>query len=263
MKKIFLSLALALTISVANAWNKEAETGIVILATKHLSAQGQSLVNQYLGADYYDDVQYLLNLEKKKSAKHTKEIHYLHLGSDMKPLAVEGDDAYKALNEAISVVRSHSAYPKAEVVKAMRVIINLMIDIHHLSSVRIEGIPHSQSDFKILSYGGDIGSRAKRVANIKWSTLWSSYTGWHTGFSGALWAEDIELCHGKRSAEFAKGNLNDWVAQIGTVASEHLSRIKPNYEMTRRERNELEYVNYEMMARAGYRLATLFNDIAK
>lgn len=263
MKKIFLILALALTVSVANAWNKEAEAGLVVLASKHLSAEAKSMVDQYLGANYYDDVRYLYNLEKEKSAKHTNEIHYLHLDANLKPLAVEGDDAYKALNEAIAVVRSRDSKSKSEVTKAMRVIINLMSDIHHLSSVRIEGVPQSQTDFKMLCYAGDVGSYSKRSSNVKWSRFWGAYTGWHSGFSAALWAEDIELCHGADRAKFAAGELNDWVAQIGSKASEVLSRYNEGYTMTRRERNELEYVNYEMMARAAYRLAALFNQLAK
>lgn len=263
MKKIFLILALALTASVANAWNKEAETGLVTLASKHLSAEAKSMVDQYLGSNYYDDVMYLYTLEQKKTAEHSKEIHYLHLDANLKPAVVEGDDAYKALNEAIAVVRSRDSKSKTEVTKAMRVIINLMSDIHHLSSVRIEGVPHSQSDFKMLCYAGDVGSYSKRTSNVKWSRFWDVYPGWHNGFSAALWAEDIELCHGADRAKLAEGELNDWVAQIGSKAAEALSRYNEGYVMSRRERNELEYVNYEMMARAAYRLAALFNQLAR
>jgi len=78
-----------------------------------------------------------------------------------------------------------------------------------------------------------------------------------------LWAEDIELCLGARRAELAAGGLNDWATQIGEKAAWLHSYINPEYSMTRRERNELEELNYEMMARAGYRLAALLNEVAK
>ena len=71
MKKIILVLALALTVSVANAWNKPADEGVVILAKKHLSAEAKSLLNEYLGESYADDVQYLYTLERKKIAKNS------------------------------------------------------------------------------------------------------------------------------------------------------------------------------------------------
>lgn len=98
---------------------------------------------------------------------------------------------------------------------------------------------------------------------MRWDRFWSSYAGWHAGFSGNLWAEDIELCHGKQREEFSAGLLHDWVAQIGAEASTLYARLNPEYVMTRRERNELEYLNYEMIARASYRLAALMNDIVK
>ena len=111
-------------------------------------------------------------------------------------------------------------------------------------------------------YGGDVGKR--KVANkVWWTRFWNSYGGWHPGFSGNFWAEDLELCHGKQREAFSEGSLNEWVAQVATEAMKLYARIQPEYEMTRRERNELEYLNYEMIARAGYRLSKLLNELAK
>ena len=262
MKKIFLVVGFALVAFGANAWNATQDEGVVVLASKHLSSEAKSMVEKYLGTSYADDVQYLANLEKKKVAKHSKEIHYLHLDSSLRPMKVEGDDALAALESAMAVVRTRDSHSKEEVVKALRTVINLMCDIHNFSYVRIEGVPHSQQEFTFQSYGGDIGKR--KVANkVWWSRFWTAYGGWHTGFSGNFWAEDLELCHGKQREEFAAGSLQDWVAQIGAEASKLYERIVPEYEMTRRERNELEYLNYAMIARAGYRLSKLFNELAK
>ncbi len=262
MKKILLVVLFALTISVANAWNQFAEEGVVVLASKHLSPEATTLLTQYLGDNYADDVQYLRTLERKKVAKHTKEIHYLHLDKDLKPLKVEGDDALVAIEQSLALVRARDLHSRAEVVKALRTIINLMCDIHHISSVRIAGVAHSQQDFKFAAYAGDYGKR-KKTTMLKWSNLWSGYSNWHIGFSGNLWAEDMELCLGEKRAELSKGSLHDWVAQIGEKAAELYGRINPEYVMTRRERNELEELNYEMMARAGYRLAVLLNEAIK
>lgn len=262
MKKIFLIVALALTISVANAWNNSAEEGVVLLASKYLSADAKSLVSQYLGENYADDVRYLYNLERKKTSEYTKEVHYLHLDKEFRPLTVEGDDALATIEKSMAIIRSHTLYPKQDVVKALRTVINLMCDIHHLSYVRIEGIAHSQADFKFSCYAGDIGKR-KTLATLKWSSFWHIYSGWHSGFSGALWAEDLDLNLGHKRAEFSEGNLVNWVAQIGETAANQLARINPEYTMTRRERNELEVLNCEMMARAGYRLAALLNEVVK
>ncbi len=262
MKKIFLILALALTVSVASAWEKRPDEGVVLLAAKHFTPATQQLVTKYLGESFEDDVMYLTMLERSKRAEHSKEIHFLHLDSEFKPLPVDGYDAFNSLEQAMEVVRMRDSRTKTEVTKALRVIINLMCDIHNFSYVRIENHPHSQADFSFQCYAGDIGKRKTKSA-IKWSRFWMSYTYWHGGTSGALWAEDMELNSGHKFAEYSQGTLRDWVAQIGAEANKLYSRINPTYEMTRRERNELEELNYEMMVRAGFRLAVLFNELAK
>ena len=262
MKKIFLVVAFALVASVASAWSLTQDEGVVVLASKHLTPKAKAVFDNYLGESYLDDVQYLTNLEKKKKATHTREIHYLHLDGNFQPLKVEGDDALVAIEKAIAVVRARDSHSKMDVTNALRTIINLMCDIHNFSYVRIDGIAHSQQEFTFKCYGGDVGKR--KVANkVWWSRFWTSYGGWHPGFSGNFWAEDLELCHGKQREEFAAGELNSWVAQTGAEAAKLYERIVPEYEMTRRERNELEYINYGMIARASYRLAALMNDIVK
>ena len=262
MKKIFLIVAFALIASGASAWGLTQDEGVVVLASKHLTPTAKTVFENYLGESYSDDVQYLTNLEKRKKASHTNEIHYLHLDSALQPMKVEGDDALAALESAIAVVRTRDSHSKEEVVKALRIVINLMCDIHNFSNVRIEGVAHSQANFEFQNYGGDIGKR-KEAKPMRWDRFWTSYAGWHQGFSGNLWAEDIELCHGKQREALANGTLSDWVAQIGAEALTLYERINPEYVMTRRERNELEYLNYEMIARAGYRLAALLNDVLK
>ena len=81
MKKIFLMLALILTVSMASAWEKRPDEGVFLLATKHLTPEAKSLVVKYLGESYADDVFYLRTLEQKKQATHSKELRYLHLTS--------------------------------------------------------------------------------------------------------------------------------------------------------------------------------------
>ncbi len=262
MKKIFLVVALALGVSVANAWNNRADEGVVLFAEKHLTAKAKAMLNKYLGDSYNDDVRYLYGLEERNAALYTKSIHYLHLDKDLKPVKVEGNNAVVEIDNAMQVVRNCESQSKEVVVTALRTVINLMCDIHNLSNVRIEGVPHSYLDFKFTWYKGDVGKR-KTTAKISWSKYWDAYAGWHSGFSGKLWAEELELCLGSKRAEYSKGSLNDWATEVGGVANELYARINPEYMMTRREYNELENLNLEMMARAGYRLAALLNEAAK
>lgn len=264
MKRIQLfAMFLVLGISIANAWTKNADEAVVVLATKHLSVEAKETLIQYLGDTYLDDVQYLNTLERKKIATHTKEIHFLHLDKEYRPLKVEGDDALKAIEQSLTVIRARHSHSKSEVVKALRVVINLMCDIHNFSRVRIEGIPHSQGDFKFYWTGGDAGSR-KNYKPVAWSHFWNAYGSYHVGMSGSLWAEDLSILMDSSRKSFSDGDLNKWVAQIGTDAAKlYTSWAKPDYQMTRRQRNELEELNSEMMARAAYRLAVLLNEAIK
>ena len=262
MKKIFLMLAFALTVSMASAWERRPDEGVFLLAVKHLTPEAKALVEQYLGTTYNDDVYYLRNLEIKKKATHSKELRFLHLSADLQPIGVEGEDALKGIEKSLAVVRARDSHDKGEVVKALRTLINLMCDMHNMGCVRIENFPQSQADFTFECYAGDYGKR-KTTSKCKWERFWDMYTYWHGGFSGDLWAEDMELCLGEKRAELSAGSLNDWAAQIGAKAAELYKRIDSSYVMTRRERNELEELNYEMMTSAGYRLAVLLNEVAK
>ena len=63
MKKIFLVIAFALVAYGASAWGVTQDEGVVILASKNLTAEAKSMVENYLGTSYLDDVKYLANLE--------------------------------------------------------------------------------------------------------------------------------------------------------------------------------------------------------
>ncbi len=261
MKKIFLALTFVMIVSAAGAWNKNSDAGVVVLATKHLSPEALKVVEKHLGTTYEDDNDFLYFLERKKRATHTKEIHYLHLDKNFQPLQVEGDDALKALEAALEVVRTRNSHSDAEVKRALRYVINLMIDIHTLSNIRIEGIDHSQSDFEFRRQVSDY--KPTEFKTYKWSKVWKQLSLRHGLFHADYFAEDLELCHGDKFAEFTKGTLRDWVADNGAIAAEYLAIMYPNSEMPLIVFNTMEYTNYDMMARAGFRLAALLNEAVK
>ncbi len=263
MKRLFLLFAFAAVASVANAWERRADEGVVVFATNHMTEGVKAVFTKYLGTDYYGDTHYLYLLEKEKKAKHSKEIHYLHLDSEFKPAKSEGDDALKAIEEALTVVRARNSHSTEEVIAALRTVINLMCDMHDLAKFRIEGIPHSQSDFKFHRRHHDIGKMRDKLVPMKWSSFWLAYSGRHLGFSGAYWAEDMELNLKDRFTAYSKGSLHDWVAENGAKSASYLTKYNPDYVMSLRERNELEDVNYDMMLRAGCRLAALLNEVVK
>ena len=263
MKKIFLFVAFALTVSVANAWIKVCDEGVAILALQNLNPEAKSVVEKHLGTKVSDDVHYLYLLEAKKKAKHTKEIHFVHLDSNLQPLAADENDALVALESAVKVIGERDTRSAAEVKMALRTVINLMCDIHNYANYRIEGVDHSQKPFTFKRQIYEYSKKKNELGNVKWTTMWTGYGKRHLGFSGALWAEDMELCLGSKKAEYSQGNLREWIKETGEKSASFLSFINPEYVMPALMFNELEDTNYEQMVRASYRLAALLNEAIK
>ena len=65
MKKISILLAFVLTASVANAWSRQCDEAVVIVANKYLNPTAKKVVKKYLGKSFEDDVAYLYDLEKR------------------------------------------------------------------------------------------------------------------------------------------------------------------------------------------------------
>ncbi|MBR4969133.1 MAG: hypothetical protein IKY57_03135 [Alistipes sp.] len=272
MKKMFLCLAFVLTVSVANAWWRNSEEAVVIVAKEHLTPKADKMVNKYLGKSYADDVQYLYDLEKskakevklsKKARRKAAEIHYLHLDENFQPKKVKGKDAFKATEAALAIIRDCKSHSKAEVTTALRTVINLMCDMHHLWRIRIDGIAHSQRDFSYVVPRGEVGKMKDQLISNKWSKSWNSFDGGGNCYSAKYWAEDIRIYLGDRYADYAKGNLRDWIADNGRLAAHYLEICKPGQITSYMDRKMMQPENYDMMVKAACRLATLLNEVAE
>ena len=263
MKKISLFLAFVLTVAVANAWTNNCEEGIVIMATQHLESRAKAVVDRYLGTKYSDDIHYLYTLEGKKKAKHSKEIHYVHLDENLQPMSVDGDDALVALEEALAVVAAYETRSDEEMTAALRTVINLMSDIHMLSNYRLAAIPYSLKTYTISRHTYDYGKSKDEISKSVWQKMWGAFSRRYSGFSGAFWAYDMNICKSKMKEEYSKGTLREWVVDNGAISASYLNKFTPDYILNPYEYNSLEDVNYDMMARASFRLAALLNNTIK
>lgn len=267
MKKLAVFFMLLCATSFVNAQTggteKRVFEGAMILAQRNLSEDGKAFVKSFLGQSFYEDTQFLYGLEKKKTATHAPEIHYLYLDKDLRPLKVEHDNVIAGIESAMEIVRTREGRERPEVVMALRTIINLMSDMHLISHVRIESIPHSMQDFKILCYSGDTPKYNKRKHPVTWSRFWSIYDAWHSGMTGAMWANDYEMAYGDKAKAYSAGSLYDWAADMGKIASGIYQWAAPEYEMPRIQRNDLQELHFEQMAKLGYRLAVLLDQLAQ
>ena len=256
-------VAFVMAVSVANAWHKNCEAGVVVLATKYLTPEAKAVVEKHLGTAYEDDVEHLYLLQRKKKADFSNEIHYLHLNSELQPRDVKGKDALKATEQALEILRNHKSHSKAEVTTALRTVINLMCDMHNLSKIRIQGIKHSYRDFKYIVPGGEFGSRAKEQYNGKWSNVWNHFDGGYGFFSANYWAYDMRIFIGDKYADYAKGTLREWVTENGALAEKYLGIYKPKQVVAYMDRRWTTPVAYDMMIKASCRLAALLNETIK
>lgn len=233
------------------------------MAAQHLTPKAKAVVDRYLGTRYSDDIHYLYTLESKKKATHTKEIHYVHLDGNLQPMNVAGDDALVALEAALAVVESYESKSDEEVTAALRTVINLVSDIHLLSSYRIASIPYSQKVHKFIRHSYDYGPNKNETSQVNWHKVWGSFSRRYSGFSGEFWAYEMNVGKGKMYDEYSKGTLREWVVANGEIAASYLRKYTPDYVMTPFEFHSLEEVNYEMMARSSFRLAALLNATIK
>lgn len=267
MKKLAVFFMLVCATSFVSAQTggteKRVFEGAMILAQRNLSEDGKAFVKSFLGQSFYEDVQFLYNLEKKKQATHSADIHYLYLDKDFRPMKREGDDLIAKIEESMAIVRDREGRERQEVVNALRTIINLMSDMHLISHVRLESVPHSMQDFKILCYSGDTPKYNKRKHPVTWSRFWSIYDAWHSGMTGAMWADDYEMAYGSKAKQYSAGSLHDWAADMGKTANEIYKWAAPDYEMPRIQRNDLKDFHFEQMAKLGYRLAVMLDMLAQ
>lgn len=251
-----------MSVSVANAWIKHCDEAVVILASENLTPEAKGVFDKYLGNRYGDDVQYLYALEKAKKAKHTEEIHYLHLNKKLQPKAKK-NDAYGEIVKALEVVRKRESVSPTEVTAALRTIINLMCDMHTMSNVRIANIPLSHDDFTFQTYASELGKKKFTIAKARWSKKWRNYCNYPAGFSAKFRAYDFKIYLGNRFAEFSKGTLADWATDSGKMAAHYLDMCRPDKVVSFGDFRIMDDVNYEQMVKASCRLAALINETVK
>lgn len=261
MKKIFLLVAFALVTSVASAWHTNSNAAVVVLATKYLTPEAKSVVVKHLGTAYEDDCGYIYALERKLKRVGFTELHYLHLDKNFQPMDVDCDDALVALEKELALLAEHEKLSDDEVKRALRFVINLMCDIHNLSNIRIENIPHSHKDFSFRRQKSEYTTND--YITYKWSNYWIRHSNSYAVFHADLMAEEMELSNGKRYEEFTTGNLRDWVADNGAKAAGFLEKMSPDSVISLREYLLHDYANFDMMTRAGFRLAVLLNNYIK
>lgn len=263
MKKIFLTgIVLCLSLS-ASAWNKHYDQSALLFATDNMTPQAKEFVTTYFGENYLSQVQTFAAARKKGNLMHTAEWHTLHLDANLNPVMSDENNAAVQIERATEVIRNRASKSEEEIKFALHTIIELLIDMHNVGNVYIEDIPLSKMDFPMGISNGGRGDREK-FAPVTWKYFWSyKFSVFHSVWSPQMFARDLAVCHGRDKEKFMAGNIQDWAKDWGAVVKAQFEWAYPNYPMSREEHSLNENTFYAGVARAGYRIAALLNEIVK
>lgn len=254
MKRIVLSIAFVATMLSAQAWTGLVNKASYIIAKKYMSEQAIAEYNRIWA--FNKSVEYKWSLEKEAKAA---------LNTDLQSVTTDEKDIVVRLEKAVDVLRNSANHSEREQFIALETVKRLIVELHTVSRIAIEGVEHSQHDFQFTWTAGKEGSKKhEKRGRVGWQQLWSNnFCYWHQAWSSEYYAYDIDLRFGKLREEAMKGNVRDWAHQMGAVAKPMYEWAKPDMVLRHEPRLNLEDLHLEMVGRAGYRLAAIMNSIVK
>lgn len=264
MKKIIaLLFAVAMMANEAYAYKAFGHQTIAALAEKHMTEKAKSEVKSILNASMIKHAMSLYSLRNNPQLVHTQEWQYATLNAEGKSVTTYENDAVVALERAVEVLRNRKNESDSLVQASLRTVVQVVGDIHNLANIRIEGKEATKGfDFTLyaVTKGSSAGEKMIKRKN-SWRALWHNYTNRHDVFSPQYYASDIELCYGSKKAEYEKGTPRFWAENVGEDVVRCLKVIYPDVLIPTEIEHRYEDINDKCMAKAGYRLAALLNDI--
>ncbi len=263
MKRYVILLATLLCVSSASAWNKLAQESIATLAEQNLTPKAKAQCEQILGGSLASGAWWLQTIAKNEQTKYTGAWHFISVADDMRSITTSEKDGVVQIERCAKLLRERAEHNDSTVVATLKTLIHLVGDMHNVSHVRIGGIPNSRKNFNLNLSNGKLGKK-EVVAPYSWRRFWDSALVNRRGcFSPEMYALDLTLCYEEHKENFSKGDVRHWAADMGSFCAPLYDWAKQDVYMSREQQNRLELINDKCMARAGYRLAALLNDIFK
>ena len=259
MKKIFLLIAFVATVVSAQAWNGVVDRAAYLIARKHMTKEAAAEYNR------------LWELRKKVDYKWVADKNAkVSLDADLRSTTTCEKDVVVRIEKAVDVLRNSTKHTEKEQVEALETLRKLIVELHTISRIAIEDIEYSQNDFEFTWSSNREGpspdkrDKYENRGKLTWHKLWSSnFCFWHQGWSSEYYAYDIDLRFGRLREQAMQGSVRDWAHQMGERAKPMYEWAEPGMLLRNEPRLNLEDVHLEMVARAGYRLAALLNQIVK
>ena len=247
MKRIILTLSLLVLTVSAGAWNKTTYATIMTLASKRLSPEVKSAVQKSLGGEFATAI------------ISDKEAMTFSVDETFVPLRNHENDALVVVERSIERLRGDK-----NDTEALLSLAKAIADLHSVPSLRVKGNDFSNENYIVRRWNNREG-RLARYTKVKWRAMWNSYfPGRHYLFTPEMYAYDIDLYHSRYDAKFVEGELSAWVEDVEKeYRAIYAENLAENHILTQERVNEYEYIHDRLMAKAGYRLAALLNQILK
>ena len=267
MKKIILAVLLVAATLSAKAWSTNYDKAVYLVASQNYTPETHKLVSYYVNKDHTRAANHLGWHRRNGRHLETEGWHSLHLDANLKPAAKDENDALVQIEKALEIIRNREQHEKATVSFAVHTVMNLIVDMHNLSNVFIEGIPQSGTDFQLDISQCSVANRPIRWFKYSWKKLWTyRYQTFHGNnvYSPQMWSEDIVCMYGDKKADFSAGTLQDWATDIGTYTKGVYDRLeKEEGRFIHKTVQEHEPLHMACLARAAYRIAALLNENLK
>lgn len=268
MKRIvILIMASVVMMGEALAFHPFAHQSIAALADKYLTDNAKKEVNAILKSDIVKHSTWLNSLRKSAETAYTKDWHFTTLDANGKSTTTAENDGIVELEKAIAVLRDRANQPDSLVQFSLKTVIHLVGDLHCISHIRIEGNePTKGFTYKTwneLTAEGT-GFYSSKTFDSSWYKLWENkFATRYTIFSPQYYGDDIDIFANEKKAEYEKGTPRFWVENVGEDVLRALETYQPGKVVPNQTDQRQETVHSRCMAKAGYRLAALLNDIFK
>lgn len=258
----YITLAVSLLfVYTATAWNKFGQQSIATLAEQNLTESAKAQTTQILGGSLSSAAWWLQSVAKEPEYQHTNSWQFIHLTKELKSTTTSTEDGVVQIERCVDILKHRTQHSDSTVVVTLKTLIHLVADMHNLTHICIEGVEYSNKNFNFRVSNGFTGPK-EVITKLTWRKFWeSNIVNRHATLSCELLAEDLMVCYGPEKENFSKGDVRHWAADMGSLSAPLYKWAVPDYYMTREQHNRLVQLNNKCMARAGFRLAALLNDI--
>lgn len=256
--------ALVMVANEALAFNTYGHQSSMVLANKYLTDNAKNEIKGILkGSTMIQEAVWLNTLRKNPEMAYTKSWHFFRLDANGKSVTTNENDGMVVLEKAINVLRDRKNQSDSLVNASLRTVIHLVVDMHCLSHIHIDDIQETKG-FMFLHWNEIEEGKRRKEWKSQWYSLWNNgYFGRYRVFPLDYHADDIDIHCNEKKAEYEKGTPRFWAENVGEDVVRALKDFPMGQIVPTNIIQRYEEVHVRCMAKAGYRLAALLNDIFK